>query len=239
MEPPMPPRPFTVAIPIYDGVDLLDMTAPREVFRWLRDEVADTLTVQSYLAAASDAPVTTRDGTRIVPDCLLEHVPSPDVMWVPGGEPDALVREMGNGRFMDQLRAWAVGATYVCSVCEGAMLLDAAGLLDGHRATTHWAFIDCLKQNPAITVVGHEGHYPRYVIDPDPPRPGQIGIRVTGGGVSSGLDEVLKLVELIAGTDVAESVQRSIQYMPKPPVHARLPAPECNMPSDWNPSAHP
>jgi transcriptional regulator GlxA family with amidase domain len=89
-------------------------------------------------------------------------------------------------------------------------LLAAAGLLDGYEATTHWAFIPCLKQFPKIKVV--EG-YPRFVLDRN---------RLTGGGISSGLDEALKLVELLAGYETAQRVQRTTQYYPAPPVASAL-----------------
>ena len=96
------------------------------------------------------------------------------------------------------------------------MLLAKAGLLDGFQATTHWAFIPCFKQFPKIKVA--EGN-PRFVVDRN---------RITGGGVSSGLDESLKLVELIAGYAVAQQVQLVTQYFPCPPVSGTItPATTC------------
>jgi transcriptional regulator GlxA family with amidase domain len=94
---------------------------------------------------------------------------------------------------------------------QGALLLAAAGLLDGYEATTHWAFIPCLKEFPQVKVV--EG-YPRFVVDRN---------RITGGGISSGLDEALKLVELLSSYQVAQSVQQATQYYPCPPVASTLP----------------
>ena len=91
------------------------------------------------------------------------------------------------------------------------MLLAAAGLLDGYEATTHWAFIACLKRFKGVTVV--EGH-PRYHLDRD---------RLTGGGISSGLDESLRLIELLNGTAAAEQVQLMTQYYPSPPVGSAIP----------------
>jgi cyclohexyl-isocyanide hydratase len=101
------------------------------------------------------------------------------------------------------------------------MLLAAAGLLDGYRATTHWEFAGCFADR-FPKVIPAEGH-PRFVIDRN---------RLTGAGVSSGIDAALMLVKLLVGTEVAENVQRQIQYYPDPPVSSTLPstAPECPLP---------
>ncbi len=90
------------------------------------------------------------------------------------------------------------------------MLLASAGLLDGYEATTHWAFIPCLKKFPKISVA--EG-YPRFVVDRN---------RVTGGGISSGLDEALELVARISSYEIAEQVQLVTQYFPRPPINGRI-----------------
>jgi cyclohexyl-isocyanide hydratase len=100
----------------------------------------------------------------------------------------------------------------VCSVCEGALLAAAARLLDGYKATTHWAFIPYLIQNyPKVTVA--DGH-PRFVVDRN---------RLTGGGISSGLDEALQLIALLSGEGTAQSVQQTTQYYPDPPVSSEIP----------------
>jgi cyclohexyl-isocyanide hydratase len=123
--------------------------------------------------------------------------------------------------YIRYLRQIAVGARWVCSVCEGALLLAQAGLLDGHAATTHWAFIKCLQQFPEIRV---DTAHKRFV---------ESGNRLTGGGISSGLDESLKLIELLFGKATAKSVQVNTQYFPKPPVKGVIPeAPTC--PIRWN-----
>ncbi len=96
------------------------------------------------------------------------------------------------------------------------MLLARAGLLDGHHATTHWAFIDCLRRFPAIAV---DETNARFIVS---------GNRLTGGGISSGLDEALKLIALLFGEAAAESVQVGTQYFPAPPVMGVIPAtPAC------------
>lgn len=110
----------------------------------------------------------------------------------------------------------AIGATWVCSVCEGALLLARAGLLDGHEATTHRAFVDCLQKFPAIDV---DTTQKRFVVS---------GNRLTGGGISSGLDEALKLIWLLFDEATAEAVQISTQYFPEPPISGQIPpSPAC------------
>ena len=112
---------------------------------------------------------------------------------------------MKGSTFLDFIQQQSIKAEYTTSVCEGALLLAAAGLLDGYEATTHWAFIECLKAFPKIKV---QDGFPRYVVDRN---------LVTGGGISSGLDEALKIISLVAGVDVAQEVQLTAQYYPCPP----------------------
>lgn len=213
-------RTLTIGIPVYDQVDLLDVAAPCEVFNWMADAVSGTCTVTVHVLAKTRAKVCTRAGLPIFPTATFDEVPSLDVLWVPGGSPPQLKARMQDEDFLRRLRLWAGGAQYVTSVCEGAMLLAAAGLLDGYRATTHWAFVPCLAQYPNIHVVGGPECWPRYVVDP--PTPSGSGTRVTGGGVSSGLDEALKLVELLFDRATAEGVQVNIQYFPDPPVKGTI-----------------
>lgn len=220
---------LTIGIPVYDGVDLLDVAAPCEVFNWMAQAVAESTTlppavrqaaITVHVLAKTTAPVRTRAGLPIVPTAAFDEVPGLDLLWVPGGDPAALKTLMADEDFLRRLRLWAGGARIVASVCEGALLLAAAGLLDGYRATTHWAFIPCLKEYEKVHVVGGPDCWPRYVVDP--PTPAGSGTRVTGGGVSSGLDEALKLVELLFDRAAAENVQVNIQYFPDPPVKGTI-----------------
>lgn len=196
-----------IGIPVYDGVDLLDVTGPHEVFKWM------TPTPDVRLIAETPRSITTRDGFTFIAPNGFVGTPHIDVLWVPGGDPAALKLLMsGPSRgYLDFLIDRSQHAKYVCSVCEGALLLAKAGLLDGYEATTHWAFVPCLKEFCKVKV--SPGH-PRFVLDRN---------RLTGGGVSSGLDEALKLVELLSSYEVAQSVQQNIQYYPDPPVQSTLP----------------
>ena len=204
-----------IGIPIYPKVDLLDVAAPVEIFDSMRAN-APQLAVETYLIAEDDCEVVTRSGVALQPQKCFDEVPELDLLWVPGGDPSALKKLMHDPKrtYLDFLITRSANARYVASVCEGALLLAQAGLLDGYLATTHWAFIPCLKKYKAIKVA--EG-YPRFVVDRN---------RVTGGGISSGLDEALKIVELLAGYDVAQQVQQFTQYYPCPPVASVLPDPD-------------
>jgi transcriptional regulator GlxA family with amidase domain len=146
--------------------------------------------------------------------------PALDVLWVPGGDPKALAEIMSDpdSFYLAYLRRVAAAASWICSVCEGALLLARAGLLDGYKATTHRAFVECLQRFPAIDV---DTTHQRFV---------ESGNRLTGGGISSGLDEALKLIALLFDQETAAAVQVSTQYFPRPPVAGRIPAtPPCTV----------
>src|SRR5205814_2749101 len=199
-----------IGIPIYEKVDLLDVAAPYEIFSLIK-EFDKKLKPTVYLIAAKPGIIKTRDGLIMTPHKIFSEVPKLDVLWVPGGDPAALKQMMNDPTYLNFLITRSQKAQFGTSVCEGALLLAQAGLLDGFNATTHWAFIPCLKKFPAIKVV--EG-YPRFVVDRN---------RVTGGGISSGLDEALKLVELLSSSAVAQQIQQRTQYYPCPPVTSTIP----------------
>lgn len=225
------PSTLTIGIPIYAGMDPLDVAGPYEVFCNMAGEVKDRCAVTIHVLGETLDPVATRFGLEIKPTAKFSDVPALDVLWVPGGSVDALQTMMKGGPYLEAIKGWAHGARFVTSVCEGAMLLAAAGLLDGYRATTHWAFIPCFSAFPAVTPVGGKRRWPRFVVDPPRPRPDALGTRVTGAGISAGLDEALALVIMLFGKKVAKAVQVDIQYFPDPPVNAKLrPAKGCPIP---------
>lgn len=198
-----------IGMPVYQGVDLLDVAGPHEIFKWM------SIPVTVELVAEHACDITTRDGFTFKAGKSFKHASQFDVLWVPGGAPEALKRELKQpSAYLDFLRTQA-NARYICSVCEGGVLLAASGLLDGHLMTTHWAFVPCLSKYDVKVAQG----FPRFVLD---------GNRLTGGGISSGLDEAFKLVELLAGYEEAQSIQRTTQYYPCPPVASELePATSC------------
>lgn len=214
-----------LGIPVYDGVNLLDVVGPLEMFFWTgapKEKGGEAKDLTTVLVSEDGCPVTSLNGVRFEAQSSFADTPTLDVLWVPGGDPDALAAIMKdlNSPYLKYLRQVASNAKWVCSVCEGALLLARAGLLDGHKATTHWAFVNCLKKFPAIDV-DIENH--RFIVS---------GNRLTGGGISSGLDEALKLIWLLFDEKTAEGVQETTQYLPQPPVNGTLDPPgEC--PVKW------
>lgn len=208
-----------LGIPVYEGVNLLDVAGPYEMFNWV-NEKDKPKKLETVIVSADGCPVTTMNNVRFDAHASFAATPSLDVLWVPGGDPDVLGEIMSDpsSPYLAYLRKVAGTAKWVCSVCEGALLLARAGLLDGHHATTHWAFVECLKRFPRINV---DTTHQRFIVS---------GNRLTGGGISSGLDEALKLIELLFGNDTATGVQVATQYFPKPPVSGAIPAaPACRV----------
>lgn len=207
--------PYIIAIPIYDGVDLMDIAAPREIFGWLAKDKTFLREVKVFYVGAKEGQFTTNNGVKISIEATFNNalVQQPNLIWVPGGRPDTLkaIIKNPNSPFTTYVRKAGALADWVCSVCEGAVLLANTGLLNGHKITTHWAFVNCFDNYPEVTVI--KGH-PRYV---------KSGNRVTGGGISSGLDEAFYLVELIAGTASAIKIQQTMQYYPEPPTKSVIP----------------
>jgi cyclohexyl-isocyanide hydratase len=211
-----------LGIPIYEGVNLLDVAGPLEMFYWAsRDNALETVLVSS-----DGGGVTSLNGVYFKAQASFAQTPALDILWVPGGKPAALEAIMRDeySSYLQYLRQIARNAKWVCSVCEGALLLARAGLLDGHKATTHWAFTACLQSFPDITV---DTTHKRFEVSCN-----DSGKRLTGGGISAGLDEALKLISLLFGDDAAKDVQVTTQYFPKPPVMGVIPeTPGC--PVKW------
>ena len=178
---------------IFPRLTQLDMTGPYEVLARLPDTKVE-------LIARTLDPVTTDRGMRIVPTVTYDTCPPLDIVMVPGGpgQQDLMEDEAA----LSFLRRQAAGAQYVTSVCTGSLVLGAAGLLKGKRATCHWAAIEHLGALGAIPVSE------RVVVD---------GNIVTGAGVASGIDFALSLAALLEGEAVAREIQLQIEYDPAPP----------------------
>ncbi|KXO91178.1 GlxA family transcriptional regulator [Tsukamurella pseudospumae] len=198
-----------IVVVIFDQVDLLDVTGPPEVFSLLQRELDRPTGYRVLLAAASIDPVTTSAGVRVLPDVTFDDVPrTVDTLIVPGAVTVGQDRRIA--ALVDPDAAAFVARTAprcrrVASVCVGAHILAAAGLLDGRRATTHWSTAQQLADE-----------HPEITVDPDPIfiRDGDIW---TGAGLSACLDLALALVADDFGDEAAQRVARQlVVYLKRP-----------------------
>ena len=189
-----------IAILAFDGMTALDAIGPAQVLAFLPG-------ASLRWTSAEPGPKRTDAGTSIVATHSLADVLSPEIVLVPGGLDMRPV--MADGRVVDWLRAAHGTTRWTTSVCTGALVLGAAGLLEGRRATTHWAMLDRLAKFGATPVSE------RVVVD---------GKLITAAGVSAGIDMALGLAARLAGDTVAQGIQLGIEYDPQPPFAAGSPA---------------
>ncbi|MFQ6546985.1 DJ-1/PfpI family protein [Aestuariibius sp. 2305UL40-4] len=182
----------------YPGMTALDLVGPQYMFGSLWGA-----TVQ--VVAKTREPVVSDTGLTILPDITFdEATDAPDVIFAPGAI-SGLLNAMEDDETLDFLASRGEQARYVTAVCTGTLLLGQAGLLEGYRATTHWLAMDVLDAFGAIAVDD------RVVRD---------GNRITGGGVTAGIDFGLAIIEELRGTEYAQSVQLLAEYAPEPPLNA-------------------
>ena len=183
-----------IAIPIFDQITALDAIGPYEVLSRLPGA---TVTFVSK----EPGPKRTENGMlALVADRTLRELPEPDVIVIPGGfGTRALVEDQ---EMLDWLRHAHAHSTWTTSVCTGALLLAAAGILNGLRATTHWLQYDLLRP---------------YGVTPVDERIVREGKIITAAGVSAGIDMALLLAAAIAGPELAQGIQLGIEYDPDPP----------------------
>jgi transcriptional regulator GlxA family with amidase domain len=187
---------------VFDDVEVLDFCGPFEVFSVVRlHEPARREQPSPFdvgLVAETAWPVTTTGGMTVTPRWSFDDCPALDLLLVPGGR--GVRPQLENSRLLDWLRERAGHADQLCSVCTGSMLLGAAGLLDGRRATTHWHALDWMAETlPAVTV-DRQRHYLRD------------GNVWTAAGISAGIDLALALVADIHGEPVARETARYMEY---------------------------
>ena len=183
----------------FPAMTQLDLTGPLQVFASLPG-------AEVHVIWKTLDPIKTHGGLTLIPDTTLADCPKLDVICVPGGV--GVLDLMDDPAVLGFLRAQAEQARFVGSICTGALVLGAAGLLRGRRATTHWAWTDLLVPLGAIPTQG------RVVRD---------GKFMSGGGVTAGIDFALTMVAELAGQAVAESIQLGIEYAPAPPFDAGSP----------------
>lgn len=187
-------RDMQIGFPIFPDITQLDFTGPWEVLSRVPG-------VTCHVVAETNEPVPAQGGSlRFLPDVTLDDCPQLDIVCVPGGF--GHIRAMESEPLLTFLREQASDCRYVTSVCTGAMVLAAAGLLRGYKAATHWQSMHRLAAFGAIPTDA------RVVID---------GNRITGGGVTAGIDFGLTLAALIAGEEAAKQIAVQMEYRPSPP----------------------
>ncbi|NVI05834.1 DJ-1/PfpI family protein [Paraburkholderia youngii] len=185
---------------VFPKVQQLDLTGPHDV-------LASVPGATMHLVWKTREPVVSSNGLVLTPSVTFENCPPLDVICVPGGS--GVTALLQDEQTIDFVRRQAASARYVTSVCTGALLLGAAGVLRGRRATTHWAFHSLLEPLSAIPT------HARVVRD---------GNLITGGGVTAGIDFGLTVAAELAGVEEAQAIQLELEYAPAPPFDAGDPA---------------
>jgi cyclohexyl-isocyanide hydratase len=193
------PAPLQIGLVLFPRVTQLDFTGPLQVFSGIPG-------AKVHLIWKRIEPVTSDSVMMLTPTVTFADCPQLDVICVPGGQgTDDMVNDEEMLAF---LRQQAEGAKYVTSVCTGSLVLGAAGLLKGYRAATHWTAMDFLSAFGAIPTKT------RVCVDRN---------RITGGGVTAGIDFALTLVSQLVDRKTAEAIQLGIEYNPAPPFNAGSP----------------
>ena len=188
-----------IAAVLFDGVNAQDLVGPYEVMRHLPG-------AQVSFVAPTPGPVCSEGGLRLFADHGFQDAATPNLVIIPGGEGEQLLR--GNSALQAWLGAAHASGAWLVSVCTGALLLGAVGLLRGKRATTYWLAKEELARFGAIVVDE------RYVFD---------GKLVTSAGVSAGIDMALALAAQLHSPQVAQAIQLGIEYDPQPPFQTGSP----------------
>lgn len=183
---------LNIGIVLFDKATLMDFAGPWDVFKRLPDAT-------THLVAHTLDPVTA-SGMTVAPTITWDSCPDLDVICVPGGS--GHLAAMEDDALLSHLRRHAETAAYVTAVCTGALVLGAAGLLQGYRATTHWVSLNRLEQ------FGATPDSSRVVIDRN---------RITGGGVTAAMDFALTLAAELRSETIAKSIQLGMEYAPAPP----------------------
>jgi len=184
---------------LFPRLTQLDFTGPQEV-------LARIPGAQVHHVAKTRDPVTAETGLTLVPSATFAEVPRVDLLFVPGGVGQIEAAE--DAPTMQWIHDAGEHARWITSACTGALLLGCAGLLQGYRAATHWAFMDLLP------LVGAIPTQKRVVIDRN---------RITSGGVTAGIDIALTIAAEVAGREAAEAIQLQLEYDPEPPFRAGHP----------------
>jgi cyclohexyl-isocyanide hydratase len=190
---------FTIGLLIFPRMTQLDFTGPFEVFARIPD-------TKVHVLWKTIEPVTSDTGLSILPTATLDECPRLDLICIPGGP--GQIALMDDEQILSFVRAQGNHARFVTSVCTGSLVLGAAGLLQGYKAATHWMSRDQLAYFGATPVAS------RIVVDRN---------RITGGGVTAGIDLALHVASLITNERTARAIQLSLEYNPEPPFNSGSP----------------
>ncbi len=190
---------YNIGLLIYPEMTQLDITGPHQVFSFMPD-------TSIYFVWKNQEPITSDRGLTVLPNTTFNQCPPLDIICVPGGP--GQVAMMEDYQVLNFLKKQSQTAKLVTSVCTGSLILAAAGLLDGYRATCHWAFLD------QLALFNVEISNERVVIDRD---------RITGGGVTAGIDFGLVVASELFGQETAKMIQLLLQYDPQPPFNTGTP----------------
>jgi cyclohexyl-isocyanide hydratase len=190
---------FKIGMLLFPGLTQLDLTGPYEVFGRAPNS-------KIFLISKYKGPVKTEHGLEIISDTSLSECPQLDLIFVPGGP--SLLDVVGDDEYVNFLIQQEKKAKYLTSVCVGSLILGAAGLLTGYKATTHWLSLDLLELF-RVEVVKE-----RVVIDRN---------RITGGGITAGIDFALVVIAEIFGKSKAEEIQLAMEYNPAAPFNSGSP----------------
>ena len=193
-------NPLRIGMLLFPNFTQLDLTGPFELLSAMENTQID-------LVSKNLSPVVSNRNLGILPTITYEDTEQYDVLFVPGG--NGVDTLMEDRQVLEFLKSQAASAKFVTAVCTGTLVLGAAGLIRGYRATTHWLSLDLLPIFGAIPVST------RVVVDRN---------RVTGGGVTAGIDFALQLIAKLRGEDLAKKIQLNLEYNPDPPFRSGHPS---------------
>ena len=192
--------PMNVGIYLFENMTMLDGFAPLQILSFVEQ-------FNTFTFAKEKTVIKSDCGALLTPDHDFDSCPEIDILVVPGS--GNVLSEMTDSRVIEFLQDRGERANYVTSVCTGSLILAEAGLLDGYRATTHWAYMEQLGVYPNIETVDE-----RVAVDRN---------RITGGGITAGIDFALTLISEVIAPEAAQTVQLIFEYRPQPPFNTGSP----------------